>query len=177
MEGGTLRVVGGATAGEFFEDLRTLRAQPIDGFDEHVRMYVQEIENPALRVVFVRWYARLCRGYGRLFERNVNPSDVFTAGWNTVRLWSHYPEQLLGLVKDHESFDTIDTRNLVLLSKGCVKVFILHDYLRCFDAEGPGHHVPMLNRMFALLSALNAPDTYSAAREVAMSGLEDGGDT
>lgn len=174
-----MEVVGGEGAmgaQAFLDDLATLRAQPIEGFDEHVRMFVRAIANKDLRVVFVRWYARLCRGYDQLFEMNINPSNVFAAGWNKVHAWSHYSEDLLDYITDNESFATVDSENLMRLSKQCIKVFILHDYLLCFDAEAHGHHIPLLTRIFALLSALNAPERYAAAREVALSGLGDGGD-
>jgi hypothetical protein len=164
---------------DFERDLATLRHQPIDGLEQHVKAYVLQIDHPVFQVTFMQWYASLCRGYGRLFDGGIEKAGVFNAGWRKVRAWNHYAEDLLTYVEEHSSFDALNPDRLFALSNDCLKVFVLYDYLMCFDTGRERQErmdVPPFVRMFAILSALNNPLTYAAARSVALSGRTDGGD-
>ena len=86
-------------------------------------------------------------------------------------------EDLLSIITDHDTFAAAGHARLAVHSNAVMKLFILHDYLSIFDPGSPGHRVPMLARVFALLSAINAPETYATGRSVAICALGDGGDS
>lgn len=161
--------------GDFDKDLEVLRQYP--GLENHVRRLIEDISNGQFRIFFFRFYTRLCREHARLYRMNVDRRSIFRAGWEKVRAWSHCVEDLVEIVTDHDSFDAVGPARLTIHSKAVMKLFALHDYLSIFDEGSRGQNVPMLTRMFALLSAINAPDTYTAARSVAISDLGDGGDS
>lgn len=159
----------------FEEDVATLRQRP--GLEHHVRCLTAVITNNQLRLTFFQWYTRLCRKHARLHRGDIDTRPFFRMGWEMVKAWSHCVEDLLSIITDHDTFAAAGHARLAVHSNAVMKLFILHDYLSIFDPGSPAHPVPMLARVFALLSAINAPETYATGRSVAICALGDGGDS